>query len=68
MTKKHFTEKEKAQIALLAVKGEKTINQLASAYKVHPNQVLGWKRQLLSNLPFLFLIIIERYFPEELDV
>jgi|TARA_B100001971_G_C18169031_1_gene525969 putative transposase len=52
--RKHFTEKEKAQIALQAIKGEKTLNQLASIYQIHSNQVLGWKTQLLNNLPFLF--------------
>ena len=32
--RKHFTEKEKAQIALQAIKGEKTLNQLASIYQI----------------------------------
>jgi len=41
-------------VALEAVKGEKTIAQVASEYGVHPNQVRQWKEHLLSVLPELF--------------
>ncbi len=34
----------KARVALEAVKGEKTITQLASQYGVHPNQIGQWKK------------------------
>ncbi len=44
----------KARIALEAVKGEKTIAQLASEYGVHPNQIGQWKKKLLNELPALF--------------
>ncbi len=44
----------KARIALEAVKGEKTIAQLASEYGVHPNQTGEWKKKLLKELPVLF--------------
>jgi len=56
MTKKRktFTDKFKAKVALDAVKGVKTTNELASEYKVHPNQVTQWKKQLVSNAGQLF--------------
>jgi transposase-like protein len=44
----------KARIALEAVKGEKTVAQLASEYGVHPNQIGQWKKKLLNDLPALF--------------
>lgn len=36
----------KAKAALEAVAGDKTINEIASKYEVHPNQVSTWKKQL----------------------
>lgn len=44
----------KARVALEAVKGEKTIAQIASEYGVHPNQIGQWKKRLLKELPSLF--------------
>jgi len=44
----------KARIALEAVKGEKTIGQLASEYAIHPNQIRQWRQQLLEMLPEIF--------------
>ena len=44
----------KAKSALEAVKGEKTVAQIASEFVVHPNQVRKWKDRLLSMLPELF--------------
>jgi len=44
----------KAKVALEAVKGEKTIAQLAAGYGVHPNQIGQWKKRLLQDLPLLF--------------
>jgi len=44
----------KAKVALEAVKGEKTITQIASEFKVHPNQIRLWRKHLLEMLPELF--------------
>lgn len=44
----------KAKVALEAVKGEKTIAQIASEYGVHPNQIGPWKKRLLEELPSIF--------------
>jgi len=41
----------KAKVALEAVKGEKTITQIASDFGVHPNQIRQWRAHLLEVLP-----------------
>jgi putative transposase len=41
-------------VALEAVKGEKTVTQIASEYGVHPKQVRQWKEHLLDVLPGIF--------------
>jgi transposase-like protein len=52
--RKHFTTNQKAQITLEILKEEKTVNQIASEYGVHPNVLYRWKKQALENLPKLF--------------
>ena len=49
-----FTSSEKAKVALAAVKGLKTINEIAQEYGVHPTQVNQWKKELLDNVSSLF--------------
>jgi transposase len=44
----------KAQVALAAVKGDKTVGELASLHGVHPTMIHAWKKQLLSNAVELF--------------
>ncbi len=41
----------KARVALEAVKGQKTLNELASEFGVHPVQIAQWKRQLVEASP-----------------
>jgi len=41
----------KAKVAIEAIKGEKTINEIASIYELHPNQISKWKTQALERLP-----------------
>ena len=52
--RKNYSASFKAQVALQAYKGEKTLAELASLYKVHPNQISKWKKQLIENTPELF--------------
>ena len=44
----------KAEVALEALRGQRTIAELASQYKVHPTQINQWKRQLRERLPDVF--------------
>jgi transposase-like protein len=52
--RKKWTAEEKAKIAFEAAKGEKTIAEISSKYKVHSTQVVKWKKQLLENIPEVF--------------
>lgn len=52
--KKTFTPKEKARIALEAVKGERAMSVLASVYEAHPIQIGVWKKQLLERAEQIF--------------
>lgn len=47
--KKHSAE-FKAKVALEALKGDKTINEIAGEHQVHPNQVSNWKKEAQTGL------------------
>jgi len=44
----------KAQVALAALKGDKTVNELAGQHAVHPTLIHAWKKQLLAGAEDLF--------------
>ena len=44
----------KAKVALAAIKGDKTLAELAQQYDVHPNQITAWRTQLLESAAELF--------------
>jgi transposase-like protein len=52
--RKQYEGAFKARVALEALKGEKTIAQIASETGVHPNQIRQWKQHLLEALPEVF--------------
>ncbi|WP_154655460.1 transposase [Maridesulfovibrio hydrothermalis] len=52
--RRKFSDKFKAKIALEAVRGVKTLTELAAEHQVHPNQISKWKKQLLENASELF--------------
>jgi transposase len=52
--RKQYSPEFKAKVALEAVRGEKTISELASQYEVHPTMINNWKRQLLDEASSLF--------------
>jgi transposase-like protein len=54
MQRKKHSADFKAKIAIEAIKGMKTINEIASEAEVHPTQVTLWKKQLLEEIPSLF--------------
>lgn len=44
----------KAKVALAAIRGEKTMSELAQQFDVHPNQIKQWKDQLLAGASGVF--------------
>jgi transposase len=53
-TRKHYDSRIKVNVALEALKNQRTIAQIASEYGVHPNLVTQWKQRLLNELPDIF--------------
>lgn len=49
-----YDKEFKAKVALEAIKGEKTMQELAITYSVHPNMIALWKRQIVENAAALF--------------
>jgi len=52
--RKRYNAQTKAQVAIEAIRGQKTINELASEYGVHPNQITQWKKHLLETASEVF--------------
>ena len=52
--RKQHTAAFKAQVALAALKGDKTVNELASQYGVHPTLIHAWKKQLQAGADQVF--------------
>lgn len=53
-TPKNYRPEFKAKVALEAVRGKLTINELSKQFSVHPRQIAKWKKQFLENLPQIF--------------
>jgi transposase len=53
-TRRRFTAEFKAKVALEAIRGERTISELATKHQLHPNQITQWKRQAVENLAKAF--------------
>jgi transposase len=53
-TRRRFSADFKARVALDALRGDKTIQEIATKHKVHPNQVSTWKRQAMDGLGEVF--------------
>ena len=55
MTKRRsFSADLKAKVAIEAIKGQRTISEIAARYNVHPNLVTLWKKALLAHAPEAF--------------
>ena len=52
--RRRFTADFKAKVALEALRGDKSIQEISTRHKVHPNQVSTWKRQAMDGLGAVF--------------
>jgi transposase len=53
-SRKRYDSTFKSKVALAAMRGDKTISELAAQYAVHGNLVSQWKRKLLANIELVF--------------
>jgi transposase-like protein len=49
--RKQFSGDFKMKVAVEAIKGHRTVAEIASEYEVHPNQVTQWKKDAIAGLP-----------------
>ena len=49
--RKHHGGAFKTRVAVEAIAGHKTVNEIAGAYEIHPSQVAKWKAEALARLP-----------------
>jgi len=54
MKRKSFSSEFKAKVAIAALKGQQTVNEIAAEFGVHPTQVNTWKKQLLDSSADVF--------------
>jgi transposase len=53
-TRKQYNPKFKARVAIEAIRGEKTLSQLGSQFKVHPIQIAKWRKAALEGSGAIF--------------
>lgn len=53
--RRRFTASFKTRVVIEAIRGQKTLGELASQFEVHPNQIRQWRRQVLDALPGVFV-------------
>ena len=53
-TRRRFSGDFKAKVALEALRGDMTVQEIAARHKVHPNQVSTWKRQAIEGMGEMF--------------
>ena len=54
MKRNRYRKEFKAKVALEAIKGQKTVNEITAEFGVHRSQINDWKRQLVSAMPRVF--------------
>ena len=54
MSRQHYSKEFKARVALDALKGQKTVSEIASEYKIHSTQITLWKQKALEGMATSF--------------
>jgi transposase-like protein len=52
--RRNFTAEFKTKVVLEAMKGQRTLHEIAQHYSIHPNLIVQWKKQALEYLPGAF--------------
>ena len=53
-SRKRYSAEFKARVALEALKGQRSLNEIAGTYGLHPNQLAQWRKQLIDQMPQIF--------------
>ena len=53
-TRRRFSGEFKTKVALEALRGDKTIQEIATRHKIHPNQVSAWKQRAMEGMKEVF--------------
>lgn len=69
MTKRrNFSDKFKATVALEALRGDRSVQEIAAKHRVHPTQVSTWKRQAIEGLTGVFSDKLKRVEDNDAEV
>jgi transposase-like protein len=52
--RRNYDPNFRARVALEAIKGNRTLSEISGEYKVHPNMIVKWKKELVLKLPTIF--------------
>jgi len=67
-TRRRFSDKFKATVALAALRGDKTAQEIAAKHRIHPTQVTTWKRQAIDGLTGLMSDKVKKAEDNEAEV
>ena len=67
-TRRRFSDKFKATVALEALRGDRTVQQIAAKHRIHPTQVTSWKRQAVDGLTGVFSDKVKKAENNEVEV